>query len=108
MQELYLIKQISDKDFEEEISSGVTLVDFWAPWCMPCRFQAPILEELAPELHDRSKIRKLNVDENQATSLKFGITGIPTLILFQDGRVVKQFVGLQPKKVLSAAIRDII
>lgn len=98
------IKDLSDATFKSEIAEGTTLVDFWAPWCMPCRFQAPILEELAQEANGSVKIRKLNVDENEQSAMEYGITGIPTIILFKDGEVQKKLVGMQSKIMLRQAI----
>jgi thioredoxin 1 len=101
------IKDVTDATFKEETADGTTIVDFWAPWCMPCKFQAPILEELAREMNGRVKIRKLNVDENEESALAFGITGIPTLVLFKDGEAVKTLVGMQSKNTLKQAIEKL-
>ncbi|MFC6591759.1 thioredoxin [Deinococcus lacus] len=91
--------EITDSNFQEQISSGLTLVDFWAPWCGPCRIIAPVLEELAGQYEGRVKIGKLNVDEHPMTQAQFRVMSIPTLILFKDGEPVDQIVGAQPKRV---------
>ena len=93
---------LTDNDFDKTVSESSlpVLVDFWAPWCGPCRFVGPIVEELAQEKSDVLKVGKLNVDDNPATAQKFGITGIPTLILFKDGNPVERIVGALPKPML--------
>jgi len=97
---------LTDANFDEQVASGVTLVDFWAPWCGPCLMQTPILESVGQQLGDRVKIGKVNVDENMQVAVRFGIRSIPTLILFKDGKVVQQFVGVQPEHVLISAIES--
>ena len=97
---------LDDAGFSETISQGVTLVDFWAEWCMPCRMQAPIMEELAKKMGDRMKVTKLNVDENPSSAAQFGITGIPTSILFKDGNEAQRFVGVQSEESLKKAIEE--
>lgn len=88
-----MLKEVTEQDFQSTVGSGVTLVDFWAEWCGPCRMVAPVLEELQGELGDSAKIVKLNVDENPNIAQKFGISGIPTMLLFKDGQVVDKLVG---------------
>ncbi|WP_347862625.1 thioredoxin [Salimicrobium sp. PL1-032A] len=95
----------SDQSFEQETNDGLSLVDFWAPWCGPCKMIAPVLEEIDEEMSDEVKIVKLNVDENQETASKFGVMSIPTLLLFKDGEVVDQVVGFQPKEQLEEVIK---
>ncbi|HBV22212.1 MAG: thioredoxin [Jeotgalicoccus sp.] len=95
---------VNDAGFKEEVGSGLTLVDFWAPWCGPCKMIAPILEELAPEVEGKANIAKLNVDDNQATASEYEVMSIPTLILFKDGEPVDKVVGFQPKEQLAALI----
>jgi thioredoxin 1 len=90
----------TDQSFNQETSEGVVLVDFWAPWCGPCKMIAPVLEEIDGEMSDKVKIVKLDVDDNQETAGKFGVMSIPTLLLFKDGEVVDQVVGFQPKEAL--------
>jgi|SRR5690625_1065253 len=98
------ILNVTDANFAEETSKGLVLVDFWAPWCGPCKMIAPVLEELDAEIGDKVQIVKLNVDENQETTSQFGVMSIPTLILFKDGEVVDQVVGFQPKEALEELI----
>ncbi|WP_438497046.1 thioredoxin [Paenibacillus sp. IHBB 3054] len=90
--------------FQNHIESGVSLVDFWAPWCGPCRIQLPIVEELANELKGQANIAKVNVDDEQELAVRFGVRSIPTLLLFKDGKLVEQMVGINPKSVLKAKI----
>jgi len=95
-------KEVTDQTFAEEVlqHQGVALVDFWAPWCGPCRRIGPIVEELAQEYEGRAKILKMNVDENQKTPMEYGIMGIPTLLIFKNGELVDTMVGLQSKDTL--------
>jgi len=98
--------ELSESTFRETIQSGVTLVDFWAPWCGPCKMQIPILDEVAQEIAGRATIVKINVDDCPAPAGEYGVRGIPTLILFKDGKVVQQMVGLQQKIQLIEAIES--
>lgn len=96
-----MLLNITDQSFTEETSEGLVLVDFWAPWCGPCRMQTPILEQLSEEYTDRVKIVKVNVDENPGTSQQFGIMSIPNMLLFKDGQVVENIVGVHQKAQLA-------
>jgi thioredoxin 2 len=100
---------VTDANFSEEVerSSLPVLVDMWAPWCGPCRFLAPVVEELANELAGRVRVGKLNVDENPATASRFGIQSIPALLLFQDGREVDRIVGAQPKSEILRRVQRV-
>ena len=104
------VLQLTDDNFEAEILQGGTaaLVDFWAEWCMPCKMLAPTIEELAREYAGRLKVGKVDTDNCRTTTMKFGISAIPTVILFKDGQVRKKFVGLQQKKDFKAAIDEIL
>lgn len=101
------LTEVSDATFETEILQAATpvLVDFWAPWCGPCRVVGPIVEELAQQYAGRIKVAKMNVDNNPVTPGKYGIRGIPTLILFKDGEAVDQIVGAVPKGQIEALLQ---
>jgi thioredoxin 1 len=92
-------KTVTDQDFEAAVlnADGPVLVDFWAEWCGPCRMIAPALEEIAADLGDKVTIAKLNIDENPATPGKYGVRGIPTMLLFKGGEAVAQKVGAAPR-----------
>ena len=98
------ISHVTDQTFNTEIKEGLVLVDFWAPWCGPCKMIAPVLEEIDGEIGDKVRIIKLNVDENSETVRKFGVMSIPTLMIFKDGEVVDQVIGFQPKEALTELI----
>ena len=100
--------ELNERNFETTISSGVTLVDFHAPWCGPCRMQTPVLEKVSARFTDKAKIGAVNVDENPYIAAKFGIRSIPTLILFNNGVPVKQFVGLQSENTLINALNEAV
>jgi thioredoxin 1 len=101
------IKNISDANFDAETKNGVVLVDFWAPWCGPCRAQGEVLEDLAAEVSGKAEICKINIDDYQETANKYGVRSIPTIIIFKDGEAVKQFVGVQSKDVLVEVISKV-
>lgn len=92
--------KITDATWQNEVQKGFTLVDFWAPWCGPCRMLGPVLEEIEEELHNEVKIAKLNIDENQLTASQFGIMSIPTMVLFKDGKAIEKLTGYHPKEIL--------
>lgn len=93
---------VTDQTFDSEVlqSSVPVLVDFWAVWCGPCQVQGPIVEEVAAAMGDKAKVVKLNVDENPVNSQKYGIMSIPTLLIYKNGNVVKQFIGVTSKETL--------
>ncbi|MBN1578243.1 MAG: thioredoxin [Chitinispirillaceae bacterium] len=96
----------SDATFEKDVLSAQlpVLVDFWAPWCGPCQMVGPIIERISEKMPGKVHVYKLNVDENPEIAGRFGITGIPTVIIFQNGKVEKQFVGVQPEHVYFNAL----
>ncbi len=98
------LKILTDSNFDTEIKNGVTLVDFWAEWCGPCRRIAPIVEELAGTYDGRASVAKMNVDENPNVPSRFMIRGIPTLLLFKDGQLADTLVGLAPKEDIARMI----
>jgi thioredoxin len=97
----------TDKTFAEDVlQSGVpVLVDFWAPWCGPCKVAGPIIDGIAIKMAGKAKVFKLNVDENPATAGQYGITGIPTVLIFKNGKIVQQLVGLQQEAVYLDALK---
>ncbi|REK69483.1 thioredoxin [Paenibacillus paeoniae] len=97
---------LTKDNFTQSVESGVSLVDFWAPWCGPCKMQLPIVEELAGELAGQATIAKINVDEEPELASQFGVMSIPTLILFKDGQPVDKMVGLQSKDALKTKISN--
>jgi thioredoxin 1 len=100
-----LIK-LTDSNFSNIIAKGVTLVDFWADWCTPCKIQGPIVSEIAEEMSEVAKIAKFDVQNNQFVSRKLGIRSIPTIIIFKDGKIFRQFVGVKPKGILIKAVNE--
>jgi thioredoxin 1 len=100
------IANLTTESFKSAVNSSATpvLVDFWAPWCGPCKAIAPILEELATEMNGKLTIAKVNIDENDAIAAEFGVRAIPTMILFKGGQVAETLVGMMPKAALKAKI----
>jgi thioredoxin 1 len=101
-----IISDVTDANFQAEVIESETpvLVDFWAPWCGPCRVVAPILEEIAKERPDELRVVKLNTDENQQTAVAYQVLSIPTMILFRNGQEAKRIIGAYPKKRLEAEL----
>ena len=101
---------LTDATFDETVhnSDMPVLVDFWAPWCGPCKMLAPLIEEIANDYQDKAKVCKLNTDEARDSAVEFGINAIPTTILFKNGQVQKKWVGLTSKKELTGAIDELL
>ncbi len=102
-----LVTEITDDNFDGVVSSGVTLVDFWAPWCFPCRSQTPILEKVAEKIGDKAQICKFNVDDHNQIPMKLGVAAIPTLMIFKNGEVQHKMVGLQDENTLIQALESL-
>jgi thioredoxin 1 len=104
------IRALTDNNFEAEVlkSAEPVLIDFWAPWCGPCRMIAPIVEQLAAENAPKAKVAKINVDESPNLAATYGVNSIPTLMIFKNGEVVDRFVGVQPKSRLQDALEQAI
>lgn len=100
------VKYLNDDDFSETISKGVTLVDFYADWCGPCKMIAPIIEELSNEFHGVASIAKLDIDKNQAVPSSLGITSIPTIVIFKNGQEIQRVVGVRDKATLKNLINS--
>lgn len=102
------VQILTDDSFDDVTSTGILLIDFWAPWCAPCKILTPIINELAEEYGDKVKICKLNVDENRKTAGEMKIRNIPTIIIMQDGVIVGHFVGIKPKSIYTKAIKGLL
>lgn len=100
--------ELTSGDFESTLAEGVSLVDFWAPWCGPCRMIGPIIEELAEDFEGKANICKINTDEQQDFVFKFNIKSIPTIIFLKDGQVVDSFSGIKTKKEITDLINSLI
>jgi thioredoxin 1 len=101
------IKNLNEHNFDHQIKRGVILVEFWAPWCISCKMTAPVLSELAEEVTGNASIGKLNIDQQQSVSLRYGVRKIPTMLLFKNGEEVKRFSGFQTKELLLKEIMKV-
>jgi len=104
------IIHVTDAEFESKVLKSTTpvIVDFWAPWCAPCRLIAPILEDLAKEYGDKIVVAKVNTDENPQWAMKYGVRGIPTMLFIKDGDVADQMVGAAPKPMIQQRLDNIL
>ena len=102
-----LIKHLNANSFSAETQKGLVMVDFWATWCPPCRQMAPVLDEVAKDVKGKATIAKVDVDENRQLASQYNIQGIPTLILFKDGKEIARFVGLQSKDYLVQQLNQV-
>jgi len=102
--------ELTDDNFEDQVlkSNKPVVVDFWAPWCSPCRMVSPVVEELATDYAEKLKVGKLNVDENSKTASQFGIMSIPSILFFKDGKLVDQVIGAVPKSALKEKVDKIL
>jgi thioredoxin 1 len=102
------VQEFTDGNFDQEVlgSDVPVVVDFWAEWCMPCKILSPTIDQVAEEFSGKVKVGKLDIDSNQSVAVKFGISAIPTVLLFKDGQVVKKFVGLTSKEELAATMSE--
>ncbi|HKR62089.1 MAG TPA: thioredoxin [Thermoanaerobaculia bacterium] len=105
MAESNSVRQLTDNEFDGVVNAGTPVfVDFWAPWCGPCRIVGPIVEELAPTYQGKAVIAKMNVDDNPVVAQRFGVTSIPTMMMFKNGKLVDRMVGAAPKAMLQSFI----
>jgi thioredoxin 1 len=110
VQDMADLTNVSDDNFQAEVleAEQPVLVDFWAPWCGPCRMVAPVLEEIAAEQAEKLRVVKLNIDDNQRTAAQYGVMSIPTMIVFKNGQPAKTIVGAYPKKRLEAELEPLV
>ena len=100
--------ELTNENFDATVSEGVALVDFWAPWCGPCRMISPVIEELAEEFEGKAKICKVNTDEQQELSMKFGVRSIPTIIFMKNGEIVDQMIGAASKQAFAEKLNSLL
>ena len=100
--------ELTQDNFEATVKEGISMVDFWAPWCGPCRMLAPVIDELAEEFEGKANICKVNSDEEQDLAVKFGVRSIPTILFMKDGEVVDQMVGAASKQAFADKINKLI
>jgi len=105
-----MVKEIKDTDFKSEVEDykGVVLIDFWAPWCGPCKMAAPIVESVSKGLGNKAKVVKVNVDENQGSAAKFGVMSIPTFLVMKNGKEVERMTGVQNEETLKNTVSKVL
>jgi thioredoxin 1 len=105
-----LVKDVTDLTFANDVikSNTLVLVDFWAPWCGPCRMMAPLLEKIASQYNGKLKVVKLNTEENPDTATKYNISAIPTLIIFKNGQIINQIIGIKPLEELKKTVDEVL
>jgi len=101
------VKHLTSANFEESTSKGLVLIDFWAPWCGPCRMLGPVLDQVADEMGDEAVVGKINIDEEQDLAVKFGVRSIPAIFILKDGEVVESFVGVKDKSTLVNSLKSV-
>ena len=102
------VQELTTAEFEERTSSGVTLIDFWAPWCGPCRMMTPVIDELDQEMGDKVSFAKVNIDDEPELAGKFQIRSIPAIFIVKDGEIAEQFIGVTSKEDLHAALTEAV
>lgn len=100
--------ELNASNFDEVTKKGISLVDFWAPWCGPCRMVAPVIEELAADFEGKANVCKVNTDEEQELAVKYGIRSIPTILFFKDGEIVDQMIGASSKQAFKEKLDSLI
>ena len=100
--------ELKENNFDQEISSGISLVDFWAPWCGPCKMLAPVIDKLAEEYEGKAKICKVNTDEEGNLAAKFGVRSIPTIFFIKDGEVIDQIIGAVSESALKEKLNNVL
>jgi len=103
-----MVEELTDETFDQAASGGLVVVDLWAPWCMPCRMIAPVLEALSGEYKGRVSFFKVNIDENKGPAVKYQVMSIPTLLIFKDGKLKDKVVGALPKEKIKAKIDKLL
>jgi len=96
--------ELTTENFDSTVGEGVSLVDFWAPWCGPCRMLSPVIDELATDFEGKANICKVNTDEQQDLAVKYGVRSVPTILIMKNGEIVDQVIGAQPKQALAEKI----